>query len=76
MTAFSVEPETIALPQGAWAQSHRVDVLWQERHVCSLSQGQFRAYLFPVYTPLFLSTVPVLTGSLAGRVDCMRNFVG
>ena len=41
----------MALPKGAWAQSHRLNVRWRGKDLTALSQGAFRAYLFPVYTP-------------------------
>ena len=41
----------MALPKGAWAQSHRLNVRWRGKDLAALSQGAFRAYLFPVYTP-------------------------
>ncbi len=51
MTCFSVEDEVVSLPRGAWAKSHRLNVRWRGRNIASLSQGAYRAYLFPVYTP-------------------------
>ena len=48
---FSLEGDEVALPKGAWAQSHRLNVRWRGRDLTALSQGAFRAYLFPVYTP-------------------------
>lgn len=51
MACFSVEDEVVSLPRGAWARSHRLNVRWRGRAIASLSQGAFRAYLFPVYTP-------------------------
>jgi hypothetical protein len=51
MRFFTVEDEAIALPTGAWAKSHRLNVRWRGRPITALSQGQYRAYLFPVYTP-------------------------
>ena len=48
---FSLEGDQVALPKGAWAQSHRLNVRWRGRDLTALSQGAFRAYLFPVYTP-------------------------
>ena len=51
MPCFSVEDEVVSLPRGAWAKSHRLNVRWRGRDIASLSQGAFRAYLFPVYTP-------------------------
>ena len=48
---FSLEGDQVALPKGAWAQSHRLNVRWRGRDLTALSQGAFRAYLYPVYTP-------------------------
>ena len=48
---FSLEGDQVALPKGAWAQSHRLNVRWRGKDLTALSQGAFRAYLFPVYTP-------------------------
>jgi len=58
MMHFSVTPDEVALPQGAYAKDRRLNVLWQGRHITSLSQGEYRAYLYPVYTP---EGVPVTT---------------
>ena len=44
---FSLEGDQVALPKGAWAQSHRLNVRWRGRDLTALSQGAFRAYLFP-----------------------------
>jgi hypothetical protein len=51
MPFFSVEDDVVSLSSGAWAKSHRLNVRWRGRDIASLSQGAFRAYLFPVYTP-------------------------
>ena len=51
MDNFSLEGDQVALPKGAWAQSHRLNVRWRGKDLTALSQGAFRAYLFPVYTP-------------------------
>ena len=48
---FSLEGDQVALPMGASAQSHRLNVRWRGKNLTALSQGAFRAYLFPVYTP-------------------------
>ncbi len=48
---FSLEGDQVALPKGAWAQSHRLNVRWRGKDLTALSQGLFRAYLFPLYTP-------------------------
>ncbi|HEX7007057.1 MAG TPA: DUF6807 family protein [Alphaproteobacteria bacterium] len=49
--AFAVEVDPIPLPRGASAKARRLYVRCQGRTLFGLSQGQFRAYLFPVYTP-------------------------
>jgi hypothetical protein len=51
MSGFAVEAERIALPRGAFAQSHRTGVTWHGRRITGLSQAPFRAYLYPVCTP-------------------------
>ncbi len=51
MRSFSVESDAIALPRGAWAKGHRVKILWRDRTIAALSQGDYRAYLYPVFTP-------------------------
>ena len=51
LSNFSLEGDEVALPKGAWAQSHRLNVRWRGKDLTALSQGAFRAYLFPVYTP-------------------------
>ncbi len=51
MQCFSLEEDYVALPRGAWAQSHRANIAWNGRALAALSQGSFRAYLFSVYTP-------------------------
>jgi hypothetical protein len=51
LTRFRVGDEAVDLPAGAFAHSRRTDVTYCDRHLCSLSQGPFRAYLFPMYTP-------------------------
>ena len=51
MRNFSLKPDEVSLPKGATAQARRVKVGWQGRPVTALSQGRFRAYLYPVFTP-------------------------
>ena len=51
MRSFSVESDAIALPRGAWSKGHRVKILWRDRTIAALSQGDYRAYLYPVFTP-------------------------
>ena len=51
MQFFSIDSDAISLPRGAWAKAHRLNVSWHGRPIAALSQGEYRAYLFPVYTP-------------------------
>ena len=51
MEAFVVQQEEVDLPRGAWTGTHRVGVHWRGRRLFSISQGPFRSYLFPVFTP-------------------------
>ena len=51
MQYFSIDSDAISLPRGAWAKAHRLNVSWSGKPIAALSQGEYRAYLFPVYTP-------------------------
>ena len=51
MESFSILEDRIELAQGAWAASHRLGVRWRGRRILSLSQGPYRPYLYPVFTP-------------------------
>ncbi len=51
MEAFVVQQEEVDLPRGAWTGTHRVGVRWRGRRLFSISQGPYRSYLFPVFTP-------------------------
>jgi len=51
MTCFSFETEGIALPQGAWAKTHRRTLCWQGKELFACTQGEFRPYLYPVFSP-------------------------
>ncbi len=48
---FTVETDEVALPSGAFAQARRVKVGWRGRAIMALSQGPFRAYVYPIFTP-------------------------
>ena len=48
---FSLEGDSVELPRGATAQARRLNVRWRGKELTALSQGLFRAYLYPVYTP-------------------------
>lgn len=49
--AFTFDQENIALPQGAWARTHRRYLRNDGRRVLGLTQGEFRSYVFPLFTP-------------------------
>ena len=51
MKNFSVETEYISLPHGATPRARRTKVGWKDRAITVLAQGEYRSYLFPVYTP-------------------------
>ena len=51
MDNFSVETEYISLPHSATPRARRTKVSWRGRPITVLAQGEFRAYLFPVWTP-------------------------
>lgn len=48
---FSLGEEAIELPRGAWAAGARTLLMRDGRPVLGLTQGAFRSYLFPVFTP-------------------------
>ena len=85
MKHFSVSADEVALPSGAYTKARRLNVLWRGRHITSLSQGEFRSYLYPVYTP---AGVPVTTEIpldhphhnsvwfAADHVNCLLPFAG
>lgn len=51
MADFHFESDVVALPQGAWSKTHRVTLRWQGHDILALTQGPFRTYLYPLYTP-------------------------
>lgn len=51
MSAFSFDVESIALPKGAVAQGLRRTLRWRDQAVLSVTQGAFRPYLYPLYSP-------------------------
>lgn len=48
---FALDDDVLALPQGAWARTHRRMLRWRGREILGITQGDFRPYLYPVYTP-------------------------
>ena len=51
MTHFSFETEEINLPKGAWAKTHRRTLGWRGKEILAFTQGEFRPYLYPVFSP-------------------------
>lgn len=51
MPEFTFDDESIALPRGAWARTHRRRLFHGGRPVLALTRGAFRPYVFPLYTP-------------------------
>ncbi len=49
--AFTFDQGDIALPQGAWARTHRRYLRNDGRLVLGVTQGDFRSYVFPLLTP-------------------------
>lgn len=48
---YTFDAGAIALPQGAWARTQRRYLFHDGRLVLGISQGDFRSYVFPLFTP-------------------------
>jgi hypothetical protein len=48
---FVFESDAIGLPKGAWAKTHRHRLRWRGQTVLALTQGDCRAYVYPLCTP-------------------------
>ena len=55
MKTFSVDVEELALPQGATPRARCLKIRWKDRAIAHLTQGIFRAYVFPLYSPAGVS---------------------
>lgn len=51
MADFQFDSDVVVLPQGAWSKTHRVTLRWQGHDILAFTQGPFRTYLYPLYTP-------------------------
>ena len=51
MKNFSLTTENLSLPKAATPRARRVQVRWRDKGILDLTQGLFRCYLFPVYSP-------------------------
>jgi hypothetical protein len=73
MGAFTLESEGIHLPRGAWAKTHRRRLAWNGKEIASFTQGAFRPYLYPVFTP---AGFPVTTESPADHPHHHSLWIG
>jgi hypothetical protein len=48
---WTLTDDSIALPRGAWARTHRRTLRCDGRPVLALTQGRHRAYVYPLWTP-------------------------
>ena len=51
MEYFTVLSDPDASPYETTAHSRRLKVSWRDRIIIALSQGAYRAYIYPVFTP-------------------------
>jgi hypothetical protein len=51
MADFHFDSDVVALPQGAWSKTRRAALAWHGHDVLAFTQGPFRPYLYPLYTP-------------------------
>jgi hypothetical protein len=51
MKHFTVLSDPDASPYETTAQTRRLKVSWRDRSILALSQGVYRAYIYPVFTP-------------------------
>jgi hypothetical protein len=51
MSEFTFESDAIALPKGAWAKTHRHRLRHGGRSVLAVTQGDFRPYVYPLFSP-------------------------
>jgi hypothetical protein len=48
---FTLTDDSIALPKGAWARTHRRTLRRDGCPVLALTQGRWRSYVYPLFTP-------------------------
>ena len=51
MSGFELVEDPVSLPEGAYTKARRLWVMHEGRPVLAFSQGEYRHYLYPVYTP-------------------------
>ncbi len=70
---FSLIDDSIALPNGAWAQTHRRMLRRGGRPILALTQGRHRPYVYPLFTP---AGYPVTTESPADHPHHNSCWIG
>ena len=55
MKNFELETENIGLPEGATPRARCVKIRWRDRPIAHLTQGIFRSYMYPLYSPAGVS---------------------
>lgn len=48
---FSLTDDSIALPKGAWARTHRRTLRKDGRPILAFTQGRLRSYVYPLFSP-------------------------
>jgi len=48
---FSLTDDSIALPKGAWARTHRRTLSMDGRPILAFTQGRHRSYVYPLFSP-------------------------
>lgn len=51
MGDFTLAADTIALPKGGYARTHRQTLRWRGRELLGLTDGLYRPYIYPLYSP-------------------------
>ncbi len=70
---FLFDAEPMDLPGGAWSKTGRRKLQYDGRDVLGLSQGEFRSYLYPIYTP---SGIPLTSESPADHPHHNSVWIG
>ena len=48
---FSLTDDSIALPKGAWARTHRRTLRMDDKPILAFTQGRQRSYIYPLFSP-------------------------
>ena len=55
LSAFTLTEDPINLPNGASARNKRINIAWKGKAILSLSQNDYRNYIYPLFTPSGIS---------------------